>query len=172
MQASAQAVIDGHFDYIVVGAGSAGCVMAARLAENPKARVLLIEAGTDYPPGQEPDQILAPRSRTFTAWQYFWHTNRVEGAIPGVHVPFAQGRLVGGGSTVNGMHAQRGEPSDYDEWRQLGVVGWGWDEVVPFFNKLETDLDFSGPLHGKDGPIKIKRVPSEHWSALSKAYIQ
>ena len=162
---------DGSFDYIVVGGGSAGCIMAARLSERAANRVLLIESGADYAPGSEPAVVRDPAAATTFRFEYF-NPLMGEGASagpgqPGNPIPLPQARVMGGGSAVNGMHAQRGESADYDEWRQLGVKGWSWEEVLPFFNKVETDLDFAGPAHGQSGPIKIKRHGPESWSKLS-----
>ena len=84
-------------------------------------------------------------------------------------LPVLQAKVVGGGSTINGMHAQRGLPRDYDDWSRLGVQGWSWTDVLPYFKKLETDFDYSGPLHGNDGPIQIRRVPESQWSPLTLA---
>src|SRR3546814_18786556 len=76
---------------------------------------------------------------------------------------------MGGGSTVNGMQAQRGFITDYDDWVRFGVVGWGGDDVLPYFRNLEPDRDFSGPSHGGDGPIPLDRTPDSDWSALTHA---
>jgi 5-(hydroxymethyl)furfural/furfural oxidase len=170
MSSNSQNVTDGQFDHIVVGGGSAGCVLAARLSEDPRTRVLLIEAGKDYSPGHEPALIRDAGARTFATFQFSWPTLMAEVATPGVNIPFSQAQVMGGGSSINGMHAQRGEAADYDEWHERGVTGWGWNDLLPYFKRLETDLDFSGPLHGDKGPIKIRRFGPEKWSPLSKAF--
>jgi 5-(hydroxymethyl)furfural/furfural oxidase len=154
-------------DYVIVGAGSAGCVLASRLSADPATRVLLIEAGPDFEPGDEPAAILDPGVRTVMLPQYFWPGLLDE---VGQHrLPVLQAKVVGGGSTINGMHAQRGLPRDYDDWSRLGVQGWRWPDVLPYFKKLETDFDYSGHLHGNDGPIQIRRVPESQWSPLTLA---
>src|SRR5262249_16890447 len=84
-------------------------------------------------------------------------------------VSFSQGRIMGGGSSVMGMVALRGTPDDYAEWEALGAAGWGWNEVLPYFRKLEADADFSNDLHGLDGPAPIPRPPPDDWPPLSKA---
>ena len=82
---------------------------------------------------------------------------------------YSQGRIMGGGSSVMGMVALRGTPDDYAEWEALGAAGWGWNDVLPFFRKLENDFDFGGEMHGSDGPVPIRRLPREQWPPISKA---
>ena len=164
-----EAIAD-RYDVVIVGGGSAGCVLASRLSEDASRRILLIEAGKAYPPGKEPRGLSDPGFRTAFNETNYWpglshHIDGSGDADPHLH----QARVLGGGSTINGMHAQRGLPRDYDGWRDLGIEGWGWDDVLPHFCALENDHDFSGPEHGKDGPIDIVRVPEQRWSPLSHA---
>ncbi|WP_323809607.1 GMC family oxidoreductase [Sphingobium baderi] len=153
--------------------------MASRLSERSANTVLLLEAGPDTPPGKEPATILDsyPGSAYLDA-RFVWTDRRVTVAPRGNNPPgaspplrrYEQGRVLGGSSAINGQMANRGVPWDYEEWVRRGAAGWGWDDVLPFFRKLENDQDFSGSLHGNDGPLPIRRVPVDRWPGQAKAF--
>lgn len=153
-------------DIAIIGGGAAGAILAARLSERPDRRVVLIEAGRDTPPGAVPSDIADVFPRAYSNPRYFWPDLTAIATQGAPARPFLQARIMGGGSSVMGMWALRGQPRDYDLWRNAGALGWGWDDVLPAFKRLERDLDHDGELHGDEGPIPIRRHPAAGWPAF------
>lgn len=156
-------------DYLILGGGSAGCVLAARLSEDPNKRVCLVEAGRDIAPGKMPAAIASRYpGRAYLDVRNIWQRLTARLAAQGSR-RYEQARLLGGGSAINALMTNRGAPDDYDEWGRLGAEGWSWDNCLPYFRKLETDCDFSGPLHGDAGPVRIRRTAPAFLSPFVKA---
>ncbi|MDP9238834.1 MAG: GMC family oxidoreductase N-terminal domain-containing protein [Chloroflexota bacterium] len=158
------------YDVIVIGAGAAGAAIAARVSEDPVRTVLLLEAGPYYPTTEQmPDDLLNGNTNSYTAhdWGFFAETNR-----RGRTAAFPRGRVVGGSSAVNTAIALRGVPEDYDEWAQLGNDEWSWEKVLPYFRRLENDLDFDDDFHGRSGPVPIRRYREDELAPVHAAFMR
>ncbi|KFE55136.1 GMC family oxidoreductase [Pseudomonas syringae] len=146
-------------DYLILGGGSAGCVLAARLSEDPDKQVCLVEAGRDISAGSMPAEIRSRYpGRAYLDTSNIWQRLTALVGKRSSERRYEQARILGGGSAINALMTNRGAPDDYDEWQRLGAEGWNWDSCLPYFRKLETDTDFDGPLHGKQGPLRIRRT--------------
>jgi len=159
------------YDVVVLGAGSSGCVVAARASEDPHRSVLLVEAGPDYPlVAETPYDLVNSHNNSYTAhdWGFAYQPTAL-----GRSQPFPRGRVTGGSSAVNTTIALRGMPEDYDGWAAEGNREWGWEKVLPAFKRLERDLDFGHePWHGDSGPISIRRYPWEELTGVHQAFLE
>ena len=157
------------YDVVIVGAGSAGCVIASRLSENPNLSVALVEAGPDYETLTDtPYDLINSHNNSYKNHDWGFQYEPTQGRLD----RFPRGRVTGGSSAVNTTIALRGMPEDYDEWADLGNTGWTWDEVLPAFNRLERDLDFPNETyHGDSGPITIRRYPREELTVPQAGFL-
>ena len=146
--------LEGQYDYVIVGAGTAGCVLANRLTEDPRVRVLLLEAGRSdaYHWVRIPVGYLYCIGNPRTDWMM---NTASEPGLNGRSLVYPRGKVLGGCSSVNGMIYMRGQAADYDQWRQLGNVGWSWDDVLPYFLKSEDHHAGESPMHGVGGGWKV-----------------
>src|SRR5215211_2857032 len=156
------------YDYVIVGAGSAGCVLANRLSEDPDVRVLLVEAG----PPDTADFIHIPAA--FSALfrtQHDWdHMTGWEPGANGRRIYLPRGRMLGGSSSLNAMIYIRGNPLDYDEWRDAGCAGWGWEDLLPYFLRAEDNERGASAFHGAGGPLPVAEARAR--SASCEAFLE
>ncbi len=165
---------DQRWDVVIVGAGSAGATLATRLSEDPNRRVLLIEAGPHYSDiDQLPAELRNGRATELdpTTQDHNWVWEAKSNSRHPGPIILIGGRVTGGGSAVNGQAFLRGLPEDFDSWVAHGAVGWAFDQVLPYFIKMETDHDFSGPYHGASGPVPVRRFAKPEWLPLQSAFV-
>ncbi len=161
-------------DFVIVGGGSAGAILATRLTEDPNCRVVLLEAGPDYPVVEElPEELRLARhaagpeiAQGIHNWKFVARTT--DTALP---MRVARGKVTGGSSAINYGAYIRGVPEDYDAWASLGNDEWSFAKTLPYFRKVEKDLDFQGEFHGADGVIPVRRDKREEWLPVQMAFL-
>lgn len=152
------------YDYIIVGAGTAGCVVAARLSEDENVRVLLLEAG-----GGEPLEAMAVPGAwpTLLASEASWGDVTVPQKVPGCAIPSPRGRGLGGSSSINGLNFLRGHHAGYDKWPGQGADNWSWDDLLPYFRRSETAAGRDPSIRGTEGPLRVSPVPEPNPAVLA-----
>jgi choline dehydrogenase len=155
------------FDYVIVGAGSSGCALAARLAINPRTRVLLLEAGG--PDTRREIQIPAAFPNLFKTEVDWAYETEPQPTLAGRRLFWPRGKVLGGSGTINAMIYIRGHRSDYDHWAALGNTGWTWNDVLPLFRRSECNSRGASEFHGAHGPLHVEDLPSPN--VLSRAFV-
>jgi choline dehydrogenase len=168
MKHAVRDAISSSFDYIIVGAGSTGCVLANRLSQNPNCRVLLIEAGS-----RDRSPAIHQPSGLFSLWggDLDWqHSTQPQPGLNGRSILLSQGKVLGGSSSINAMIYTRGHRRDFDYWKRLGNEGWGYDEVLPYFLKSENFLGQPSEYHGIGGELTVQTCPNP--TEIAQAFAQ
>jgi choline dehydrogenase len=156
------------YDVVVVGGGTAGCIVAARLSKADRRSVLVLEAGPDYPDeGSRPQALLAPRSSLDP--NYYWAFDGQATSEEADPLFVMRGRVIGGSGAINGLTMLRGLPGDYDSW---GMPAWSWAQMLDAYRRIETDHDFDGPDHGDSGPIPVRRPRREDLGEVEEGLFQ
>ena len=165
------------YDYIIIGAGSSGAVIASRLSENPNTKVLLIEAGNTFENMEEIPEVLLKGMATGADWtgnlavgtEFYWQYKAISNPdFKNMGVP--RGRVAGGTSSINGQVFLRAIPEDFENWSSKGLEDWSFEECLKYYIKQENDLDFTNEYHGNDGPVPVKRpVSYTHLTLPTKA---